>query len=114
MISRNKKRLHRKKRSKAKNFGTASIPRVSVFRSNKKLFVQFIDDENGRTLASLDSAKIEGKKFDVTVAEEAGKKISQEALKKKIKKVVFDKSGYRYHGKVKALAEGMRKQGLEF
>ncbi|MFO7806990.1 MAG: 50S ribosomal protein L18 [Candidatus Moraniibacteriota bacterium] len=114
MISRNQKRIHRKRRTRAKISGTADVPRVSIFRSNKHLYVQFVDDEKGNTLFSTDSRKVNEKKFNVETAKEMGKKIADEATKGKIKEVVFDKSGYKYHGKVKALAEGMREKGLKF
>ncbi|MDZ7611452.1 MAG: 50S ribosomal protein L18 [Candidatus Moranbacteria bacterium] len=110
----NQKRLFRKKRSRAKISGSASIPRISVFRSNKQLYVQLIDDQAGVTLTSARSKEVDKKLFNAETAKETGKKLAEKASKKKIKEAVFDRSGYRYHGKVKALAEGMREQGMKF
>jgi len=112
--SRNSSRLHRKRRIRAKVFGSAKTPRLCVFRSNREISAQLIDDEKGKTLAAAHSKDVRGKGFDVKVASEVGKKIAQEALKLKIKEVVFDRGGYKYHGKVKELAESARKEGLEF
>lgn len=87
-----------------KIIGTIDRPRLSVFRSNKMLYAQIIDDQKGNTLVSE-----KGKK-----GKEIGLKIAEKAIKKKIKKIVFDKSGYMYHGKIKAIAEGAREGGLDF
>lgn len=76
--------------------------------------MQLIDDEKGKTLVAAYSGDVKGKVFDVKVANEVGKKVAQEASKKGIKEVVFDRGGYKYHGKVKELAEGARKEGLKF
>jgi large subunit ribosomal protein L18 len=114
MISRNQKRLHRKRRAKAKAFGFSERPRISVFRSNKRIYVQLIDDQEGKTLVSAQSGEVENKGYNIETAKETGKKAAERAMKKKIKKAVFDRSGYKYHGKLKALAEGMREQGLKF
>jgi len=99
-----KSRETRKKRIKVKIRGIGKVPRVSVYRSNKYLYVQIIDDEKAVTLAAAKGMRVK------EVAEDLAKK----ATKKKIKKVVFDRSGYQYHGKVKALAEELRAQGLVF
>ncbi len=106
---RNKKRLHRKKRIRSKISGTEKCPRLSVFRSLRGLYVQIIDDEKGKTLLSTSSkgATIEG-------AKKVGKIISEKCIKANIKKIVFDRSGYKYHGKIKALAEEVRKNGIKF
>lgn len=98
-------RFKRKRRIRAKIFGTATTPRVVVFRSNKFLYLQAIDDKAGRTLAAASELKDKEKFIDNFV------KSLQE---KKIKKIVFDRAGYQYHGKIKAAAEGLRKNGLEF
>lgn len=90
---------------KAKIFGTATVPRVTVFRSNKFLYLQAIDDQKGLTLAAASTLK---DKKQMT------KKFVEKLNKKKIKKIVFDRAGYQYHGQVKMLAEDLRKQGLEF
>ncbi len=98
----------RHKRVRAKVFGTAEKPRISVFRSSNSIYVQVIDDEKGKTIASAKGGK------DISSALAAGKLVAEKALSKKIKEVVFDRGGYRYHGRVKALAEGARKKGLKF
>ena len=112
--SRNNSRLHRKRRIRAKIFGSAKIPRLCVFRSSKEISAQLIDDEKGKTLVAAGSKDVKGKGFDKKIASEVGKQIAQAALKLKIKEVVFDRGGYKYHGKVKELAEGARKEGLKF
>lgn len=100
--------IQRAKRVRAKVTGTPERPRLSVFRSNRGLFAQIIDDTKGKTLVSISAKKADG---EVSLA---GELLAKAALKAKIKKVVFDKSGYRYHGRVKAFADGARKGGLEF
>lgn len=114
MESRNQRRLHRKRRTTIKNIGTAKRPRASVFRSNKAISAQLIDDEKGLTLVAVNSNEIKGKDFNVETAKETGKLLAKKASKIKIDEVVFDRSGYRYHGKVRALAEGMREGKLKF
>ncbi len=86
--------------------------RLSVFRSNKNLYAQIIDDVEGKTLAAASSSK--SKKTGVEAAQEVGKEIAEKAKKAKVKEVVFDRGGYKYHGQVKALAESARENGLEF
>ena len=95
--------------------GTQERPRLSVFKSNKAIYVQVIDDANGHTLASFDSAKA-GVKGNATIAtsKEVGQKVAEVAKASGITKVVFDRGGYKYHGQIKALAEGAREGGLEF
>jgi large subunit ribosomal protein L18 len=112
-ISRNKLRLHRKRRIRAKVFGTAKKPRLSVFKSLKMLSAQAIDDTKGRTMVCADSQSVKAKN-NISGAREVGKVIAKKCLDKKIKEIVFDRSGYKYHGKVKALAEGAREGGLLF
>lgn len=114
MESRNQKRLHRKRRTTIKNLGTAKRPRVSVFRSNKVISAQLIDDEKGLTLAAVSSNEVKAKDFNIETAKKTGKLLAEKAIKIKVKEVAFDRSGYRYHGKVKALAEGMREGKLKF
>lgn len=103
-----KRFLQRKRRVRAKVFGTPNRPRLSVFRSNKYIYAQIINDEKGKTLASA------GGKATVNEASLVGETLAKKAKVKKITKVVFDKGGYKYHGRVKAVAEGARKGGLEF
>lgn len=107
----------RKKAIRSKIFGTSDRPRMSVFRSNKNLYVQLIDDVAGKTLIGLTSKSLRKEKTTKTKVDTArlmGGKIAQLAKRKKISKVVFDKSGYKYHGRVKAVAEGAREGGLIF
>lgn len=97
--------------------GTAERPRLSVFRSNKQIYAQLIDDVQGVTLAAVSSAAKEmtatkGPKVDL--AREVGKKIAEKAVQSGIKTCVFDRGGYLYHGRVKALAEAAREAGLQF
>jgi large subunit ribosomal protein L18 len=114
MESRNQKRLHRKRRTTVKTKGTAKMPRTSIFRSNKAIYAQLVDDEKGVTLATASSRELKEKDFNIKTAEKTGELLAEKALKLKLKEVTFDRSGYRYHGKVKALAEGMRKGKLKF
>ncbi len=108
------KKARRHARVRAKISGTKDVPRLSVFRSNTSLFVQLIDDENGKTLVSVSSKEVKSKGNKVKIAEEVGKILAKKAKDNKITKVVFDKGGYKYHGRIKALAEIARQEGLEF
>ncbi len=112
--SRNKLRLHRKRRVRAKVRGTAKKPRLCVFKSSRSVYAQVIDDEKGKTIVAADSRKVKDVKDGVDAAKKTGELVAKEARKKKIKNMVFDRGGYKYHGKVKALAEGAREGGLEF
>jgi len=105
-------RRHKKVRSTIE--GSAIRPRLSVFRSNRGMFVQLIDDLKGQTLASADSQEVKKAASKVEVGFELGKLIAGKAKEKKISAVVFDRGSYRYHGRVKALADGAREGGLEF
>lgn len=113
MISKNNKRLHRKRRIRAKISGMASCPRLSVYRSLKNIYVQLIDDQKGATLASA-SALVLGVKPNIEGAKKVGNDIATKCKALKIEKIVFDRGGYRYHGRVKALADEIRKEGLKF
>ena len=116
-VSRNEARLERHKRVRAKVSGTKEIPRLNVFRSAKNISVQIIDDENGVTLVSASSLDKDLKLANgsnVEAATKVGASIAEKALKANIKTVVFDRGGYLYHGRVKALAEAARENGLEF
>jgi large subunit ribosomal protein L18 len=93
--------------------GTAERPRLSVFRSNKAIYAQIIDDLNGKTLAAATSLGLE-KTEGVNVSAEVGKMLASKALEKGVSEVVFDRSGYLYHGRIKSLAEGAREGGLKF
>lgn len=109
-----KRYQERKRRVRAKISGTSKMPRLSVFRSNTHIYGQIIDDLSGKTLVSGSDLKIKEKGKKVEIAEKVGEEIAKLALTKKIKKVVFDRNGFAYHGRVKAVADGARKGGLEF
>ena len=112
----NAQRLKRHKRVRAKISGTPEMPRLNVFRSEANIYAQVIDDVNGVTLASassLDKA-IEGYGVNISAATAVGKLVAERAKAKGIETVVFDRGGYLYHGRVKALAEGAREGGLKF
>lgn len=142
MLEKQEKHYRRHKKIRVKVFGTAKKPRLCVFRSNKHIYSQLIDDEKGKTLIvandkefkklkspviraqkiknqklkeskqnEIEEKKISGK---IVIAYEVGKLIAERALKKKIEKVVFDRGGYKYHGRIKALAQGAREKGLKF
>jgi large subunit ribosomal protein L18 len=110
------KMIRRQKKIRAKISGTSSRPRLSVFRSNKGMFLQLIDDSVGKTLVSVnfkelkDSAKLS----KIEKSFEMGKMLGEKALKENISEIVFDRSGYRYHGRIKAVADGAREAGLKF
>jgi len=106
------KRELRHNRVRAKVFGTEKRPRMSIYRSLKNSYVQIIDDQTGKTLLALDDRKMKGDK--IKRASELGKKIGELAKKKGIKEVVFDRGGFKFHGRVKAVAEGARATGLKF
>ena len=108
-------RARRKRRIRGRISGTTERPRVSVFRSNKAIYAQLVDDAAAATIVAARSAEIDGaglKKADV--AKKVGELLAQRAKDKGIERVVFDRSGYLYHGRVKALAEGAREGGLVF
>jgi large subunit ribosomal protein L18 len=106
-------RERRKKRIRAKIFGTSEKPRLSIFRSNKYITAQLIDDTAGETLAAATSKDVKGKTV-FERAKEVGASIAKQAQAKKISTVVFDRSGYLYTGSVSALATGAREAGLKF
>lgn len=112
--NRKQKRLRRHQRIRAKVSGTAEIPRLSVFFSNRHLLVQLVDDIKNKTILSASDREIKKGLRPVEKAREAGRALAVKAIEKKIEKVVFDRGGYQYHGKVKALAEGAREGGLKF
>jgi len=107
------KRIRRHKRIRAKVKGTTERPRLAIFRSNKAIYAQIIDDLKGETLVSITSFSVKGKN-PLEGAKEAGKEIAKLAKDKNIKAVVSDRGGYIYTGKVRAVAEGAREGGLEF
>ncbi len=105
--------ISRKNRVKAKIAGEIKYPRLSVYRSNKYIFAQIIDDKIGKTLVSFSSKKLGKKMKKAEEAQLVGEKIAALAKAKKINQVRFDRSGYKYHGRVEAIAEGARKGGLK-
>ena len=116
-VSRNEARQARHARVRAKVSGTKDIPRLNVFRSAKNISVQIIDDETGVTLVSASSSDKDLKLTNgsnIEAAIKVGESIAKKAKAKKITKVVFDRGGYLYHGRVEALAEAARENGLEF
>ncbi|WP_185859100.1 50S ribosomal protein L18 [Blattabacterium cuenoti] len=106
-----------KKKKSKRIFGKSGRPRISIFRSNKGIYAQIIDDETGKTLVSSSSREkifSHYKETKIELSNEVGKLLGNRAKKLKIKKLVFDKGRYLYHGRVKSLAEGIREVGLEF
>ena len=113
--SKNVSRVRRHARVRAKISGTAETPRLCVYRSNKNIEAQLIDDVKGVTLVSSSSMSLKLENgSNIEAAAKVGKDIAEKALAKGLKKIVFDRSGYVYHGRVKALAEAAREAGLEF
>lgn len=110
------RRLKIKKRIRRNISGEAARPRLTVFRSNKQIYAQLVDDVNGKTLASASSLKVDelNKVNKVEQAAGVGKLIAEKAKAAGIEAVVFDRSGYLYHGRIKALAEAAREGGLKF
>ena len=114
------KRNKRRRKIRAKIIGTKNRPRLSVFKSNKGLFLQLINDDNGKTLASASSKEVkvdskDNKKLSgkVGISYELGKIISNKAQKLKIKQAVFNRGGYKFHGRIKAVVDGAREGGLK-
>ena len=128
MLKKDKQKKYRRhKRVRAKVSGTAKKPRLCVSRTSKHIYAQLINDEERRTVASvsdlkfkkskakaLDAKKKVVKSAKIEIAFKVGKLIAEKALEKKITRVVFDRGGYQYHGRVKAVAEGAREEGLKF
>jgi large subunit ribosomal protein L18 len=115
MLEKQEKRYRRHKKIRAKVFGTVNKPRLCVFRSEKHIYAQLIDDEKAKTIVAssdLEFKKNRGTKIEK--AKEVGKLIAKKAKDLKIERVVFDRGGYKYHGRVKAVAEGAREGRLKF
>ncbi len=112
--AKNQKNIRRHARVRSTISGTETLPRLSVFRSNRCMFLQLIDDLNGKTLASASSLELKTKASKIDSGKELGLLLAKKAQSLKIIKVVFDRSSYKYHGRVKAVAEGAREGGLEF
>ncbi len=105
-VNKKENRLHRHKRVRTRVSGSLDLPRISIFRSNRYLYAQAINDKQGETLFSARGGKT------VKEAKELGTVLAGKAKEKKIKAVVFDRGGYRYHGRIKALAEAIREGGI--
>lgn len=139
MLNKQEKRQRRHRRVRAKVIGTAKVPRLCVFRSAKHIYAQLIDDQMNKTILSASDMELKKSKIKtpasaktaadkqkaktktekpltgkVAVAYQVGKLMAEKALEKKIETVTFDRAGYRYHGRVKVLAEGAREGGLKF
>jgi len=113
--TKNQQRLRRRRRVRAKVRGTAERPRISVFRSNRGVAAQLIDDDHGKTIAAVSWTEDDLRKLDRTEqAKKAGELLASRAKDAGIESCVFDRGGYRYHGRVAALAEGAREGGLRF
>jgi len=106
------RRLRRKRGIRKKIYGTAEKPRITVFKSDRYIYVQAIDDDKGQTLCTSSNLKLKEKKT-VEGASKVGKDLGKKLLELKIEKAVFDRNGYVYHGLVKALADGVRKAGIK-
>lgn len=115
-LSKLEKRIRIKRRVRGKISGSSELPRLSVYKSNKEIYAQLIDDNSGKTLASASSREKDvdanGTKTDVSAA--VGKAIAAKAIAAGIETIVFDRNGFVYHGRVKALADGAREGGLKF
>lgn len=106
-------RIQRHQKIRKKIFGTKTRPRLSVFRSNKHIYAQIIDDSTGKTLVSTSDSKMDNQVTKSQMAYQVGKKLAEKAAKFKIKTVVFDRGGFLYHGRVAELARGVREGGLK-
>ncbi|MDD2910326.1 MAG: 50S ribosomal protein L18 [Petrimonas sp.] len=114
MLTKTERILKIKTRVRGKISGTKECPRLSVFRSNKQIYAQVIDDINGVTLASASSLKVEEKLPKKEIAAKVGEMIASNAKEAGVEKVAFDRNGYLYHGRIKELADAARKGGLKF
>ncbi|WKK81949.1 50S ribosomal protein L18 [Marivirga arenosa] len=114
-ISKQNRRARIKKGIRRKISGTAETPRLSVFKSNRAIYAQVIDDLKGHTLAAANSLELGAKSnADIDTSAKVGEAIAKRAKEAGIETIVFDRGGYRFHGRVKALADGARKGGLKF
>jgi large subunit ribosomal protein L18 len=114
VMTKPERRLKRRRRVRAKVSGSAARPRISVFRSNRGIFAQLIDDDAGRTLAAVNWTEDDLRKLGPTdQARRAGELLAERAKALGVEAAVFDRGGYRYHGRVKALADGAREGGLQ-
>ena len=113
-FNKEKRRLRIRRGIRQKVSGTKERPRLSVFKSNKGIYAQLIDDDSGHTLASASSKELGKTGVTVPISKDVGKKLAEKAVASGIDTVIFDRSGYLYHGRVKALADGAREGGLKF
>ena len=115
VLTKPQKRLRRRRRVRARIRGSAERPRLSVYRSNRGVFAQLIDDDSGRTLAAASWTEAELRKLDsMEQAKRAGQLLAERAKAAGVETCVFDRGGYRFHGRVAAIAEGAREGGLKF
>jgi large subunit ribosomal protein L18 len=114
LANKTRKRNKIKARIRSRVFGTLQKPRLSVFRSNKQIYAQLVDDVSGKTVLAASSADIEEKINKTEKANLVGKALAEKATQAGIEKIVFDRNGYLYHGRVKSLADGARDGGLKF
>ncbi len=115
VMTKRQQRLRRRRRVRARIVGSAERPRLSVYRSNRGVFAQLVDDGAGRTLAAVNWTEPELRKISASEqAKRAGELLAERAKAAKIETCVFDRGGYKFHGRVKALAEGAREGGLKF
>lgn len=114
MLEKNLRRLRRKIKVRSRIHGTAECPRLSVFRSNSNIYAQLINDNENLTIVSFSDLKLERTVTKTESAKKVGQELAKLAFSKDIKAVVFDRNGFAYHGRVKALADAAREAGLEF
>ncbi len=114
MVTKEARRLRIKQSIRNKVFGTSGCPRLTVFRSNKQIYAQVIDDTTGKTLAAASSLKMTDEGSKKEIAAKVGEVIAKNAQEAGVQTVVFDRNGYLYHGRVKELADAARKGGLKF
>ena len=114
MTTKELRRIKIKRRVRKNIFGTTERPRLSVFRSNKQIYAQVIDDLTGKTLAAASSLEIQEKAAKKETAAKVGELIAKKSQEAGVQTVVFDRNGYLYHGRVRELAESARKSGLKF
>lgn len=114
MLTINEKRIKRHRRVRAKIIGSTEKPRLCVFRSNNHIYGQLIDDSKGVTIVSASDIEVGKKDKKTSLSKEVGLLLAKRAMEKNISQIVFDRGGYQYHGRVKALAEGAREAGLKF
>jgi len=113
-FNKEKRRLRIRRGIRQKVSGTKERPRLSVYKSNKGIYAQLIDDDSGHTLASASSKELGNTGVTVPISKDVGKKLAEKAVANGIDTVIFDRSGYLYHGRIKALADGAREGGLKF